>query len=302
MPWTVTSRTISPIAARYESIYAKPVRPTDPDGRSDLPWLLTGAPNVLRLYPVRSMLVLLPTTPAPEVVTLPWMTPPRIVFPVVARYESIYAKPVRPIDPDGRSDLQWLMRGAPNVSAIHPIRSFLALLPTTPAAENITLPWTVAPRVVRLVPRIDSVHVEPLATSSVSWFVQAPAVVRAPAVVVSAQVLPIVISLTHGWWPPAPELVRRLLANPSRLAVPIRPLNPDSRSDLPWLVSNFLPPGRVAPPSAPSAYVIPPPGALWAPLQLPADFFIVEAVDRIFIVEAVDRIVVVSATGREFLV
>lgn len=39
IPWIVQPRLVTRRFARYEAFYAKPVQPTDADGRSDLPWL-----------------------------------------------------------------------------------------------------------------------------------------------------------------------------------------------------------------------------------------------------------------------
>lgn len=175
------------------SLYAKPIQPLNPAALSTLPWLMRNEPLILPQYPTRSVLALNPTTPAPVAVVIPWLVPPgQLIFRPVARYEAFYAKPLQPQDPDGRSDLPWLVTQPPGQLALRFIRS-----------------ETIAP-------------------------------VSPPAAV-----------LVHGWWVRQPDLVRLLRENPPARAVPIRPLNPDGRSDLPWLPQ--APPGIARPIAAPGS-------------------------------------------------
>ena len=243
-------------------------KPPASESQSNLPWLLTGVPSVLPSYPLRPVWALSPTTPVASTVTLPWMTPPYVVTLPVARYENGYAKPVQPLNPDGRSDLPWLLTGTPSVRSNYLIQSFVALLPTTPVAGTITLPWMTVPRIIFSVPRIDSVyallpqfnvtatqtlttwtpvvqqvrliesvHVAPLSRVSLSWFASVPPLVRESRAMFSMNVAPLILPLTHGWRQSPPDVVRTTIANWPSLATPIRPLDPDGRSAMPWLVS-----------------------------------------------------------------
>jgi hypothetical protein len=181
------------------SFYSNPIQPLNPAALSALPWLMRNQPLILPQYPTRHVLALNPTTPAPVAVVIPWLVPPgQLIFRPVARYDAYYAKPLRPQDPDGRSDLPWLVTQPPGQLALRFIRSEL-IAPVSPV-------------------------------------------------------------LVYGWWVRQPDLVRLLRENPHVRAVPIQPLNPAGRSDLPWLPQ--APPGKAKPVGAPSSLAFPPHG--WA--------------------------------------
>lgn len=187
------------------SLLTQPIQPLNPAALSTLPWLMRNAPLILPQYPTRSVLALNPTTPAAAAIVIPWLVPPgQLIFRPVARYEAVTVKPLRPQDPDGRSDLPWLVSAPPGQSALRFIRSEL-IAPVSPV-------------------------------------------------------------LVHGWWARQPDLVRLLREHPPARAVPIRPLNPDGRSDLPWLPQ--APPGKAAPVAAPSSLAFPAPAGFLAPPPL----------------------------------
>jgi hypothetical protein len=255
-------------------------------GSSNLPWQFTGAPLVLLPPPVRPFVALNPTTPAPQAVTYPWGIPPgSLVFRPVARYEAVYAKPIQPLNPDFRSDLPWLLTGAPIVLAQVPIRSVLALNPTTPAVGGVTLPWLVqVPQGQPQPSLIRSQRVTPLGPSSTLPWTQIPPLVRALMANPSQLASPLRVQVDVGWWRQGPDAAPRVVLITSRLVSPIQPLNPDGRSDLPWLPQ--APPGKPVPVGAPSSMALPPLASILASVGLSSWIVIVPGWPDIIIVEA----------------
>lgn len=233
-----------------------------------LPWLMPVLPNVLAQYPTRHVLALNPTTPTAGLVIFPWLVPPgQVVFPPVARYEPLYAKPIQPQDPSGRSDLPWLWPAQPNVLAQLPIRHVLALNPTTPAAQ-VQLPWLVPPGqlIVRSVARYDSTYASPLQ----------PPQVQIPWLI-----------------PPGRLVFRPVHRYDVVYAKTIQPLNPDGRSDLPWLPQ--APPGTAKPIAAPSSMAMAPPGGFLAPGAQTDWIIVVPSWPDTIIIEAYPDWIIVSA-------
>ncbi len=223
--------------------------------RSDLPWLLSGLPLVRPQYANRSILALNPTTPAPQTVVIPWLVPPgRLVFLPVARYGPTYAKPIQPLNADGRSDLPWLLRGTPSVRAAYLYQSSLALNPTTPSAA-VTLPWllTGAPLIrplylyqSSLAPNLTTSSLPlllatplvrplylyqsslalnpttPSAAVTLPWITQAQARQIQAFIAASQVAMPLRVQVDTGWFLQPPALVRLALANTSQLATPVK--------------------------------------------------------------------------------
>lgn len=99
--------------------------------------------------------------------------------------------------------------------------------------------------------------------------------------------------LVHGWWLRQPDLVRLLRENPHVRAVPIQPLNPAGRSDLPWLPQ--APPGKDKPIAAPSSLAFPPPAALLGSVAVATWIIIVPSWPDTVVVEACADVIIVPA-------
>jgi hypothetical protein len=103
--------------------------------------------------------------------------------------------------------------------------------------------------------------------------------------------------LIHGWWLRQPDLVRLLRENPHVRAVPIQPLNPAGRSDLPWLPQ--APPGIAKPIAAPSSLAFPPPAALLGSVGVATWIIIVPSWPDTVVVEAHADVIIVPASPND---
>jgi len=297
IPWLMPSGSLVFLpVSRYEATYAKPILPFTA-GRSDLPWLLTGAPLIRPSYLYQSSLALNPTTPAAQLVTMPWLVPPgQVVYLPVARYEPVYAKPMLPFTAGG-SNLPWLLTGGPLVRPLYLYQSSLALNPTTPAAGVVTMPWVPQvpagqvrpllilsqlavplqptsalwwpqqPTLVRLIQAQPSQLAYPVTTGTLIRWAPIPSLVLPPVTSLSSLAQPIRVQVDTGWFRLPSDANQPLILVRSRLVSPIQPY-PAGRSDLPWLPQ--APPGKAVPVGAPSSMVLPPYAEILAAIGLPS--------------------------------
>lgn len=115
------------------------------------------------------------------------------------------ADPVRPLIfiqsssalplPNG-STLPWLVSGLPLVAPPYPLRSIIALNPTTPAAQTVVMPWLVPPGALVFAPvaRSGAVYAKPMPPftaggSNLPWLLTGAPLVRASFLIQSSLAL-----------------------------------------------------------------------------------------------------------------
>ena len=216
--------------ASAQSIEAKPLPQTS---RSVIiSPIVTGtgvgwAPKIeqLRQSPLvtSSFLVLSPFQPAAQAVTIPWLAPPAFVVATPIGKYSTFAKPVQPLNPDGRSDLPWLLQPVPSAKALAQAQSIFAVSPAATLAGTPTLPWQMSPQAALVaVKQILSQVAAPIIVQqqvAIGW--QAKVVDSAKAVPTQPSLLVAPLSSLSTIWPLTPPLVYRLLVGSAQRVGPL---------------------------------------------------------------------------------
>ena len=227
IPWIIQPRLVIRPFARVESVYSKP---SDPEGRSDLPWLRLVLPTLRATVSPPSVLASPVTVPSAQTLEIPWIVQPRLIIRPFARLESVYSKPLSPSDPDGRSDLPWLPEFRPLFRALRTLPSQVVAPLREPDPAGVPVfAWHHPPRLVtRVFARLEAFYAKPTVPTDPDGRSDLP------------------------WLPDFDPIIRARWLIPSQVSAPLRDLD---AAALPWL--SQIQPGQPARRVMLAAYAVP---------------------------------------------